>query len=602
MAIPPDIITRVREASDIVEVISRFVPLKKQGKRFVALCPFHSEKAPSFSVSPDKQLYYCFGCQAGGNVISFLMAHEKMEFAEAVKYLAELAGIKIPEKRETQKDTQRKSELWQANNLAFDYFSRCLKSERVGKAARDYLDKRGLKRETAESFGIGYAPDMWDGLIKYAQSKKFDLKILEEAHLLQRSDKSGDLFDFFRGRLIFPIHGISGKILGFGGRALNDDQQPKYLNSPESPIYQKRTVLYGLFHTKDSIEKKRAAILVEGYTDLVSLYQSGFENVAAVSGTAFTPEQARLLSRFADEVFILFDSDQAGNSAALRSVEHLFAAGLEVKLIALPAGQDPDSLIRARGPKALKDLLAAPLSFFEFRERQLDKPFPELSMRAQEEFLREMADLASQIGALNRRLLFVESLVQHFKLRDETVRAFFKRRKPPAGRAGPGRAGKDDEREKITERREESIEVEFLNLLITCKDFIPEAKRTVSPETFQDPGCRAVLGSIYEASEEKGGISFQDIFESVSDQRAKDAILRSAHVDFGEVSPELLFEDYLKKLKSRGISIRLRNLQRALEAAEKSGDAAKTNQLLRQYQKLKTDMAGFKPGRSVSRS
>jgi len=352
MPIPPDIVARVREASDIVEVISRFLPLKKQGKRYVALCPFHSEKAPSFSVSPDKQLYYCFGCQAGGNVISFLMAHEKMEFTEAVKYLADSAGIKIPEKRETQKETERKAELWQANNLALDYFSRCLRNERVGKPARSYLAKRGITDETIKAFGIGYAADRWDGLIKFAKSKGFDLKILEEAHLLQRSEKSGDLFDFFRGRLIFPIHAISGKILGFGGRASKEEQQPKYLNSPESPIYQKRTVLYGLYHAKDNIEKKRAAILVEGYTDLVSLYQGGFENVAAVSGTAFTLEQARLLSRFADEVFVLFDSDQAGSSAALRSVEHLFAAGLEVKLIALPAGEDPDSLIRGRGPKA----------------------------------------------------------------------------------------------------------------------------------------------------------------------------------------------------------------------------------------------------------
>ncbi len=592
MPIPPDIVARVREASDIVEVISRFVPLKKQGKRFVALCPFHSEKAPSFSVSPDKQLYYCFGCQAGGNVISFLMAHEKMEFTEAVKYLADLAGIKIPEKRETQKETERKAELWQANNLALDYFSRCLRNEGVGKPARSYLAKRGIDKKTVDTFSIGYAPDMWDGLIKYARSKKFDLKILEEAHLLQRSEKSGDLFDFFRGRLIFPIHAISGKILGFGGRALKDDQQPKYLNSPESPIYQKRTVLYGLFQTKDSIEKKRAAILVEGYTDLVSIYQNGFDNVAAVSGTAFTLEQARLLSRFADEVFVLFDSDQAGSSAALRSVEHLFAAGLEVKLIALPAGEDPDSLIRGRGPKALEELLAAPLSFFEFKERQFGKPFPELTMREQEEFLREMADLASQIGGLDRRSLFVESLVQHFKLRDETVRGFLKRRK----------STKEKAEEKISERGEESIEVEFLNLLITRKDFIPEAKKTISPETFQEPGCREVLGSIYEASEEEGEISFQDIFELASDQRAKDAILRSAHVDFGEVSPELLFEDYLRKFKSREISARLRKLKRAVEVAEKSGDAVKTNQLLRQYQKLKTDMAGWKPDQGVSGS
>ncbi|TET69507.1 MAG: DNA primase [Candidatus Zixiibacteriota bacterium] len=592
MPIPPDIVARVREASDIVEVISRFVPLKKQGKRFVALCPFHSEKAPSFSVSPDKQLYYCFGCQAGGNVISFLMAHEKMEFTEAVKYLADFAGIKIPEKRETQKDTQKKSELWQANNLAIDYFSRCLRNERVGKVARDYLAERGITDETIKAFGIGYAADRWDGLIKFAKSKEFDLKILEEAHLLQRSEKTGDLYDFFRGRLIFPIHAISGKILGFGGRALKDDQQPKYLNSPESPIYQKRRVLYGLFQTKDSIEKKGAAILVEGYTDLVSIYQNGFDNVAAVSGTAFTLEQARLISRFADEVFVLFDSDQAGSSAALRSVEHLFAAGLEVKLIALPAGEDPDSLIRGRGPKALEELLAAPLSFFEFKERQLGKPFPELTMREQEEFLREMADLASQIGGLDRRSLFVESLVQHFKLRDETVRGFLKRRK----------STKEKAEEKISERGEESIEVEFLNLLITRKDFIAEAKKTISPETFQEPGCREVLGSIYEASEEEGEISFQDIFELASDQRAKDAILRSAHVDFGEVSLELLFEDYLRKFKSREISARLRKLKRAVEVAEKSGDAVKTNQLLRQYQKLKTDMGGWKPDQGVSGS
>jgi len=589
MPIPPDIITRVREASDIVEVISRFLPLKKQGKRFVALCPFHSEKAPSFSVSPDKQLYYCFGCQAGGNVISFLMAHEKMEFTEAVKYLADLAGIKIPEKRETQKETERKAELWQANNLALDYFSRCLRNERVGKPARGYLAKRGIDKKTVDTFSIGYAPDLWDGLIKFAKSKRFDLKILEEAHLLQRSDKSGDLFDFFRGRLIFPIHAISGKILGFGGRALKDDQQPKYLNSPESPIYQKRRVLYGLFQTKDSIEKKRAAILVEGYTDLASLYQSGFDNVAAVSGTAFTLEQARLLSRFADGVFVLFDSDQAGSSAALRSVEHLFAAGLEVKLIALPAGEDPDSLIRGRGPKALEELLAAPLSFFEFKGRQLRKPFPELLMRQQEEFLRGMADLASQIGDLNRRSLFVENLAQHFKLREETVRRLFGRKKPT----------KKDEEIAVRERQRTDLEEEFLNLLVTHKDFIAEAVKAVSPEALDDAGCRDVYRLISETLKEKRDVSFQNIFELAPTQRAKDAVLRSAQADMGEASPEVLLQDHVRQLKYRDISSRLRSLNRDLEMAQKSGDRERADRIFLECEKLRADKKRLSPRQGV---
>jgi len=589
MPIPPDIITRVREASDIVEVISRFLPLKKQGKRFVALCPFHSEKAPSFSVSPDKQLYYCFGCQAGGNVISFLMAHEKMEFTEAVKYLADLAGIKIPEKRETQKETERKAELWQANNLALDYFSRCLRNERVGKPARGYLAKRGIDKKTVDTFSIGYAPDLWDGLIKFAKSKRFDLKILEEAHLLQRSDKSGDLFDFFRGRLIFPIHAISGKILGFGGRALKDDQQPKYLNSPESPIYQKRRVLYGLFQTKDSIEKKRAAILVEGYTDLASLYQSGFDNVAAVSGTAFTLEQARLLSRFADGVFVLFDSDQAGSSAALRSVEHLFAAGLEVKLIALPAGEDPDSLIRGRGPKALEEVLAAPLSFFEFKGRQLRKPFPELLMRQQEEFLRGMADLASQIGDLNRRSLFVENLAQHFKLREETVRRLFGRKKPT----------KKDEEIAVRERQRTDLEEEFLNLLVTHKDFIAEAVKAVSPEALDDAGCRDVYRLISETLKEKRDVSFQNIFELAPTQRAKDAVLRSAQADMGEASPEVLLQDHVRQLKYRDISSRLRSLNRDLEMAQKSGDRERADRIFLECEKLRADKKRLSPRQGV---
>jgi DNA primase len=590
MAIPPDIVARVREASDIVEVISRFLPLKKQGKRYVALCPFHSEKAPSFSVSSDKQLYYCFGCHAGGNVISFLMAHEKMEFTEAVKYLADQAGIKIPERRETGREAEKRTGLWQANNLARDYFSRCLRHEKHGKPGRDYLARRGISDQTVETFGIGYAPDMWHGLIRFAKSKKFDLKVLEEAHLIQKSEKTGDYFDFFRGRLIFPIHAISGKVLGFGGRTLKEEQGPKYLNSPESPVYQKRSVLYGLYQTRDKIEKGRSAILVEGYTDLVSLYQSGFDNVAAVSGTAFTREQASLLSRFADRAFVLFDSDQAGSSAALRSVEHLFAAGLEVELVALPSGEDPDSLVRMKGPKALKGLLEEPLSFFEFKERELRKPFPQLSIREQEEFLREMAELASQIGSLNRRSLFVENLAHHFKLREETVRGFFKRKRTP----------RKEREERLNERGEESIEVEFLNLLITHKDFIPEAKRSISPEVFQELGCRAVLTSIYQSFDREKEVSFQNILDSTPEEGARDALLRSAQVDFGEADLEVVFEDYLRKLKSRETSGRLNDLKRDLEAAEKSGDKAKINRLLRQYQRLRAGTADPEAGQSIA--
>jgi DNA primase len=352
----------VRAAGDIVGLISDYVPLRKSGARLKGLCPFHDEKTPSFSVDPDRQLFYCFGCQTGGDVFKFVELYEKVSFREALEMLARRWGVTLPSSAHGPADPNAR--LLELNRSAADFFRAAL-AEAGGAGAREYLVRRGLERATVERLGLGFAPDAWEALRSHLVARRFHVAEVLRGGLVLERKTGGGHYDRFRNRLVFPIRDLNGNPVAFGGRALGD-AEPKYINSPETPVYTKGDHLYGLDQAREAIRREGLAIVVEGYMDLAALVQAGFDNVVATLGTAFTPAQARLVARFTGRVVISYDGDAAGANATARSIGLLLEKGLEVRALLLPGGSDPDDYLRSAGREAYARLLQQAPEYLEF--------------------------------------------------------------------------------------------------------------------------------------------------------------------------------------------------------------------------------------------
>jgi DNA primase len=373
MRIPDDKIEEVRNAADIVDVIGATVRLKKRGRSYVGLCPFHQEKTPSFTVSADKQMFHCFGCSKGGNVFTFVMERDKMTFVEAVRFLADRAGIRLPAEGSENRDGETEQEqLLEICRLAGLHFQQNLLHHGEGQLALEYLRHRGFTDETIRKFGLGYALNSWEDMVLFARREHLDAALVEKAGLLVRREDNTGVYDRFRGRAMFPIHSAGGRTIAFGARKLReDDPLGKYINSPETPVYNKSRVLYGLFQAREAIREKEFVVLVEGYADLITVSQAGIENIVASSGTALTEEQIQLISRYARKVTLVYDADSAGSKATLRGGDLIIERDLDVRVAALPAGEDPDSFVRKHGGKEFSALLEEAETFVDFRARQL---------------------------------------------------------------------------------------------------------------------------------------------------------------------------------------------------------------------------------------
>jgi DNA primase len=371
--VPEHIIDRIRDSVDIVEIISRYITLQKRGKNFKSLCPFHTEKTPSFTVSQDKQIFYCFGCGAGGNVFNFLMRHEKMSFPEVLEKLSAEAGIELPKYGIDKKEAGEFDQLYRANQFAAEFYYDNL--QKGINHLKEYLKKRQLNSKTLTDFRLGYASDSWDGLYSAIINKKLKIDpYLNTGLILQSEKESQKKYDRFRNRIMFPIHNLSGRVVAFGGRTLSkDDKTPKYLNSSESAIYNKSQILYGLFYSKDWIRQEEYAIMVEGYMDFLQLYQNDIKNVVATSGTALTTDHAKVIRRFTKQVILCYDADSAGIQAAIRGGQILFQENLEVKVLILPDNEDPDSYVQKMGKSAFFSLLQNAKEYFEFKIDYLEK-------------------------------------------------------------------------------------------------------------------------------------------------------------------------------------------------------------------------------------
>lgn len=413
-----DLVEEIRSRNDIVDVVSSYVKLTKKGSTYFGLCPFHNEKSPSFSVTPAKQMYYCFGCGQGGNAFTFVMKYENMNFPEAVKFLADKAGVDLPEQEysaEEKKKADLKSQLLEIHKESALYFHKQLKSEK-GARAYEYLKGRGLTDETIRSFGLGYSTNYSDDLYRFIKSKGYTDDVLKESGLFTFSEKG--VYDKFNNRVMFPIMDINNRVIGFGGRVMGDGK-PKYLNSPETSLFDKSRNLYGMNVARSS--RKDGILICEGYMDVISLHQAGFNNAVASLGTAHTPRQANLIKRYAEDVYITFDSDGAGVMAALRAIPMLKSSGLNVKVIDMRPHKDPDEFIKALGADEYQKRIDNARNYLLF---QLDKFRENLDMSKPEEATKFMNECVSKLVEIEdelERMVYIDTVSSEYNIPKDSL-------------------------------------------------------------------------------------------------------------------------------------------------------------------------------------
>lgn len=506
MALPDSFLDELVARSDIVEIVRRYVPLKKQGSNYFGLCPFHNEKSPSFSVSPDKQIFHCFGCGEGGGVIQFVMKIENLPFIEAVRLLADAAGMQMPSERE-QSDGQRRlrERLLAVNRDAARWFHSLL-NQPQGQAAQQYFSGRGLSRKTVTAFGLGYSEDSWDGLLRHLTGLGYRPDEIEKAGLAVRGAKGG-LYDRFRGRVMFPIIDVRGDVVGFGGRVL-DDSKPKYLNSPDTPVFHKNRNLFALNMAKKS--KLGKLILAEGYMDVIALHQAGFDCAVASLGTALTEEQAKLMTRYTSEVVICYDSDGAGQKAAQRAIDILNRAGLSVRVMRVPGAKDPDEYIRENGSEAFALLLKKPQTDGEYRIAQLAARHDLQRDDERAAFLKETVKLLAGMPNRIDREIYARSAARQAGISENAVLAEVER----AIASGYRRRKKDEEKKALqplrnaqpkdrelrySNPRSALCEEKLLALVLQDQEFLDKARQKLKPEAFSSD----FLAKIYQKAVER---------------------------------------------------------------------------------------------------
>jgi DNA primase len=422
MRIKEDSIKNLLDSISIVDVISDYVQLKKRGKNYVGLCPFHNEKTPSFTVSEEKGMFHCFGCGEGGNTLSFLMKYEKYNYVDAIEELAKKFNVQLDyeDGRYYEKDIELEK-LYDYSRLTARYFYENLTKTNEGENALKYLHQRGLSDDGIKNFGLGYSLSSWEGLVNFIRKNNYESAIFEKLGLiLKRED--GNYYDRFRGRIIFPIFSASGRIIAFGGRLLTDEEnQPKYLNSPESRIYIKGKTLYGLFQSKDEIRKKDSAILVEGYMDLIALYQAGFRNVVASAGTSLTSDQVYAISRLTKNIIIIYDSDESGQKAVERASELMLEEDVDFKIVTLPEGEDPDSFVKIHGEERFKLELQTASNYIDFVTSFHTKEKKSLENSDKLRIINRILELTSKVRDPIRRSLFIKYASEKFKMRESAL-------------------------------------------------------------------------------------------------------------------------------------------------------------------------------------
>lgn len=492
-----EIIEEVRGKNDIVDVISGYVKLQKKGSSYFGLCPFHNEKSPSFSVSRQKQMYYCFGCGAGGNVFTFLMEYENYSFVEALKFLADRAGVELPEEdysREARERADLKALLLEVNKIAAQYYYVQLKNPR-GSAALKYLQNRGLCEETIKAFGLGYSNKYSNDLYQYLKSRGYKDDVIAKAGLISVDERQG-VFDKFWNRVMFPIMDANNRVIGFGGRVMGD-AKPKYLNSPETIIFDKSRNLYGLNRARTS--RKTYFLLCEGYMDVISLHQAGFTNAVASLGTSLTPGHASLIRRYVHEVYLTYDSDEAGTKAALRAVPILREVGITAKIIRMDPYKDPDEFIKNLGAQAFEERIQKARNGFMFSLEVLEKNYDLNSPEGKTDFMRETAKRLAEFDEEIERNNYIEAVARSYHVGFEDLRKLVVKTAIQTGLAAPSKkarptGGKEKEKEDGIRKSQKAL----LTWLIEDEKIFRQIRPYISPEDFQEGLYRTVAELLYE--------------------------------------------------------------------------------------------------------
>lgn len=586
-----DFIDEVVQKNDIVDLISRYVTLKRVGNRFQALCPLHNDKkTPSFSVSPDKQLFHCFGCGAGGTVINFIMAKENLDFMEAVKFLAERAGIPVPdyrsaaEKNRAAQIHEKKKRMYEMNAEAARFFFNQLIAPE-NKFALDYLKDRKLLNSTIKSFGLGYAPDSWSMLIDYMKGKGYSEEELVEVGLAVKRE-NGSCFDKFRDRVMFPIVDLRGNVIGFGGRILKDkDNAPKYLNSPETLIFQKKENLFAMNKAKNS--KAGQILAMEGYMDVISLHQSGFDNAVASLGTAFTPQQAELIKRYADKVVLCYDADEAGQKATDRAGEILRGADIKTKVLKINDAKDPDEYIKTKGAEMFQLLVENAESFIEYKVHNIEKKFNLEDPVAKIEFVEQVAKVMAGIKSDVEREVYIKRCARNLDISPESIQAQvddYLRKKKAIDRNRDMRQEKRDfeartgGRSDLDKMRLYNAEKLLLNLICE-KEIFKEVKDKLSPEDFSE-GLHQKLAKI--------------IYDTLGKGERLNPVMVISRFDEGDLGAvsEILSDDKNVDNKAEAVKMPLKivldyKTKKADAATAQGGDAARLQEIMDRLKKEK---------------
>ena len=591
-------VEEVRSRADIVAVVSEFVHLKKAGREYKANCPFHEERTPSFYVVPDKGFYKCFGCGKSGDVFSFVMERQGMDFVDAVKHVAARSGVEVREVNRGREEDDPNRPYYEINGFAREWFRSQLVDARVGARARAYLESRGIGPEICERFGVGYAPDEWRAFREAAGAHGFEQKLMLDVGLLGTSERSSEPYDRFRGRIIFPIEGLSGKVIAFGGRVLEGDAKdaPKYLNSPETPVYHKGHNLYGLSWARNAIRRQEKALVVEGYMDAVSLAAHEFDHVVAPLGTALTPEQARLLARYCTRVLLLFDSDAAGLKASFRAADILLAEGLHPAVVTLPPGEDPDTVVRSEGAQALRGYLDDAVDVLDRKLQILDEKKYFSTIEGTRSAVDRLLPTIRAAADPALRDIYVAKVADRTGVRRETLEAEIERdrhreaRERSAAPAVPAPGVKMDLPKLGAERQ-------LLRVMVRGVEWVERAGELISAQDFEDQHHRAIFQALLEDPETRVPPPSMD---PVVAQRFEEILANPEELAHGID----VFTKSVNRIRVAVLDRRIQELQRRIEAAvtddEKSELAGEKSRLARELREL--DKNYWKPATRGKRS
>src|SRR3989338_632396 len=592
--IPEEIIAQIIDRCDIVETISSYIPLKRMGRSFKAVCPFHHEKTPSFIVNPDKQIFHCFGCGVGGNVVNFIMKRERMDFPEAIRFLAKKTNVPIPadETPQAHHANNIRQAILRVNALAASFFHKTLLADKspAAKNDREYLKGRGIDLDAVRVFQLGFAPNQWDALLTHLKQEGISLGLMEKAGLIIPRDNGQGYYDRFRNRIVFPIFDTRAHCRAFGARVLESAEGAKYLNSPETIIYTKGHHLYGFHLAKQAVAEEDCVVIVEGYVDCLIPYQAGVRNIVASLGTALTVDQIRLLRRYTPLVVMLFDMDPAGEAAMMRSLDTLIEEGMEVRVATLAPGEDPDSFVRRQGVDDFRGRIAAAQTIFDYK---LDVLTRRHGVQTPDGKAQIAAGMLPTVYRFPNELIKAEYLKRLARFLDVPEDALAKEYQKVGQAIGTTVTAHLHEPPAVNDARARAVERGLLKLMIEQEKWIPKIRQELTPEDFQDTRIRVAITRIFDFFENGKRIDTVNLINSFEDAAVQQMLTGIVTEEEIPGDREKMYQDYINRIKHDQLKVRRQKLLQQIQEAESVGNFARASELSQEFNQF-SKSEGFK--------